>query len=53
MSGRRRLPLTLTLVILVATALWITIDLDHPRTGLMQLNDEPLKALKFEPHPVD
>jgi hypothetical protein len=49
LGGRRRPALTLPLAILLATALWITIDLDHPRAGLLQLSDAPLKALNFEP----
>jgi hypothetical protein len=48
MSGRRRLSLTLPLVIVVGTSLWIIIDLDHPRSGLMQLSDEPLRSITFE-----
>jgi len=51
MGGRRRVPLTLSLTLLVGAALWITIDLDHPRAGLLQLNDAPLKDLKFGPPP--
>jgi hypothetical protein len=31
----------------IAVALWITIDLDRPRAGLIQLNDAPLESLKF------
>jgi hypothetical protein len=48
-EGRRRWHLTLSLALLITSALWITIDLDHPRWGLLQLNDGPLRALKFEP----
>ena len=48
LGGDRRAPLTVPLAILIATALWITIDLDHPRAGLMQLSDAPLEALEFE-----
>jgi hypothetical protein len=40
--------LTVSLAILIGSALWVTIDLDHPRAGLMQLSDAPLKALKFD-----
>ncbi len=47
-GGRRRTALTAALIFLVGTALWITYDLDHPRGGLLQLNDGPLKDLKFE-----
>jgi hypothetical protein len=48
LDGRRRSPLTLSLVLLVGCALWITIDLDHPRRGFLQLSDAPLRALKFD-----
>ncbi len=48
-GGRRRAPLTVSLTILVGASLWITFDLDHPRAGLLQLNDAPLKDLKFGP----
>ncbi len=48
MGGRRRAPLTVSLAVLIGTGLWITIDLDHPRSGLMQLSDAPLQALKLD-----
>ena len=51
MGGRRRVPLTVALALLISAALWITVDLDHPRAGLIQLSDAPLKALKFDPSP--
>jgi hypothetical protein len=50
-GGRRRAPLTISLALLIATALWITIDLDYPRAGLLQLSDAPLKALTFDKTP--
>jgi hypothetical protein len=37
-AGRKHLP---SLVL----RLWITIDLDHPRAGLMEISDAPLEAL--------
>jgi hypothetical protein len=49
LGGRRRAPLTVALTLLMGAALWITIDLDRPRAGLLQLSDAPLKALTFEP----
>ncbi len=52
MGGRRRAPLTVSLAVLISAALWITIDLDHPRAGLLQLNDGPLKQLRFGPPPA-
>lgn len=50
-SGRRRAPLTIPLVALIGAALWITIDLDHPRAGLLKLNDAPLAQLRFADAP--
>ena len=50
-SGRRRAPMTLSLAILIGAALWITIDLDRPRAGLMQLSDAPLQALNLNDAP--
>lgn len=47
LNGCRRVPMTWTLTSLIGAALWITFDLDHPRGGLMQLNDAPLEALTF------
>jgi hypothetical protein len=49
-DGRRRLPLTLSLAVLIGMALWITFDLDYPRRGLLRLDDSPLTALKFDAH---
>src|SRR6185295_5604091 len=49
MDGRHRWFLTLSLALLITSALWITIDLDQPRRGLLQLDDSPLRALKLEP----
>ena len=46
--GRRRAPLTLSLALLISAALWITIDLDYPRRGLIRLSDAPLQQLHFE-----
>lgn len=51
MSGSRRAPLSVALALLIAMALWITVDLDNPRVGLIQLSDAPLKALKFDRMP--
>jgi len=51
LAGRRNAPMTVSLVLLIGTALWITIDLDHPRAGFMQLSDAPLESLKFDAIP--
>lgn len=48
LGGRRRVPLTLSLALLISAALWITIDLDYPRRGLIRLSDAPLQQLHFE-----
>jgi hypothetical protein len=48
MGGRRRAPMTVALALLIGTGLWITIDLDHPRGGFMQLSDAPLEELRFD-----
>ncbi len=48
-GGSRRTWLTAPLLLLVAGSLWITIDLDHPRSGLLRLDDRPLEALTFDP----
>jgi hypothetical protein len=45
LTQRRALPMSGALVILIAAALWITIDLDHPRAGLLRVSDAPLKDL--------
>jgi hypothetical protein len=44
----RRAPLTLALTVLVGGLLFVTLDLDRPREGLLQLSDQPLRALKFD-----
>jgi len=51
LGGTRSAPLILSVAALIAATLWITYDLDHPRGGLLQLNDAPLKALKFDAGP--
>jgi hypothetical protein len=40
-----------SLAILIAAALWTTIDLDHPRAGLIRLSDKPLQELNLKPSP--
>ena len=47
-ADRRRSPLSAPLAVLIMAALWITIDLDYPRIGLLQLNDAPLEELTFD-----
>jgi len=47
-SGGRRNPLSYALVVVVGATLFLIIDLDFPRAGLMQLSDLPLESLKLE-----
>jgi hypothetical protein len=47
-GGSRRPSLTVPLAIVIGVALWVTIDLDRPRAGLIQLNDLPLQSLKLQ-----
>jgi hypothetical protein len=49
LSRHRSAPLGVSLALLIAAALWITIDLDHPRRGWIRLSDAPLQSLKFGP----
>lgn len=48
LSGTRCLMMTGFLGILIVASLWMTIDLDHPRVGLIQLNDGPLLELRLD-----
>ncbi len=48
LGGRRRAPMTVSLALVIAVALWTTIDLDYPRAGLLRLSDAPLEDLKFD-----
>lgn len=47
LGGNRRVPLTWSLALLVTGSLWVTIDLDHPRGGLLQISDAPLSQITF------
>jgi hypothetical protein len=49
LSGGRWPVLNGALAILIAAALWTTIDLDHPRAGLIRLSDAPLQELNLKP----
>jgi hypothetical protein len=46
--GRRSLPMTVSLTLLITLSLWTTIDLDHPRAGIIQLSDAPLEKLDLK-----
>jgi hypothetical protein len=45
MVNRRSLMMTVPLAVLIAAALWVTLDLDYPRAGLIRLSDAPLEEL--------
>lgn len=46
LASRRGGSAAVALCILTAAALWVTIDLDYPRRGLIQVNDAPLRAVR-------
>ena len=46
-GDHRRSPLSYALALLITTALWLTIDLDYPRMGLLQVSDAPLEQLRW------
>lgn len=46
-AGRRNLPVALSLAILIGAALVTTVDMDHPRLGLIRLDDSPLIELEL------
>lgn len=48
LAGRRCRPMTISLAILVGAALWTTVDLDHPRIGMIRLSDAPLRDLHLQ-----
>lgn len=47
LAQSRSLPMALSLAMLIAATLWMTIDFDHPRVGLIRLTDAPLEELPF------
>ncbi|MEI8290769.1 MAG: hypothetical protein WCH99_14980 [Verrucomicrobiota bacterium] len=44
--GRRNLLLTTSLAFIVSGALWATIDMDHPRKGLIRVGQQPMLDLQ-------
>jgi hypothetical protein len=48
-SGRGSMMMGAALCVVMAASLWATIDLDHPRAGLIRLSDAPLAELRLEP----
>ena len=51
-AGRRSIAMTVPLTFVIGVALWVTIDLDYPRRGLLQLSDAPLASLRFDAPPA-
>ena len=47
-TGGRWLLFNSSLTVVLAVALWTTIDLDNPRAGLLRLSDAPLRELAFD-----
>lgn len=47
-ENRRRRILTFSVALLISCVLWLTYDLDHPRSGLLRLSDAALQELKFD-----
>ena len=45
LSGHRSRTSVVALAVLVAACLWITVDLDHPRLGLIRISPAPLESL--------
>jgi len=43
----RRRGLARCTAILLAATLWMVIDLDHPRRGMIRLDDTPLTSLRI------
>jgi len=50
LSGKRNLTLTTALSLLVSLALWVTIDLDYPRLGLVRVDQQALVDLRESLH---
>lgn len=46
LARRRNTLMTSVIAVLIAAALWITIDLDYPRIGLIQISDRPIIELQ-------
>jgi high-affinity Fe2+/Pb2+ permease len=41
-AGKRNAVLTTSLCFLIAGVLWVIVDMDHPRQGLIQTGQQPL-----------
>lgn len=51
MNKQRVFAMTGSLAFLVGAALWITIDLDHPRKGPIRLSDKALQEMNLPVQP--
>ena len=45
MSGERHIGATVAFVVLVSLAVWVTLDLNQPKRGLITVSQEPMKEL--------
>jgi hypothetical protein len=45
-AGKRNVVLTTSLTFLISGALWATIDMDHPRKGLIRVGQQPMLDLQ-------
>ena len=44
--GKRNIVLTMSLAFIISGALWATIDMDHPRKGLIRVGQQPMLDLQ-------
>ncbi len=47
-AGGRHQPLTTVFALLIAATIWVIVDLDYPRHGLIRTDGEPLTALQLK-----
>ena len=53
-AGKRNVVLTTALTFLISGALWATIDMDHPRKGLIRVGQQPMLDLqKSQQHELE
>ncbi len=46
LAGKRNIVLTTSLAFIISGALWATIDMDHPRKGLIRVGQQPMLDLQ-------
>lgn len=46
LAGKRNIVLTVALTFLISASLWATIDMDHPRRGLIRAGQQPMLDLQ-------